>query len=73
MIECSSTVENIYVLYSCVIVFLKILTNAQTPLTIVMTMQPVPISMVLLIALAILVTWGMVHIAKVTILYQRKR
>ena len=66
MMECLSIVESMcFSIYSCFIAFLQISTNAQTQLTIVMTMQPVPISMVHLIVLAILVTWAMVHFAKV--------
>ena len=51
---------------------LKISTNAQTPLTIVTTTQPVQILMVHLIVLAVLVTLEMEHLAKVIIFYNRK-
>ena len=73
MMECLSIVESMYFsIYSCFIAFLQISTNAQTQLTIVTTMQPVPISMVHLTVLVVLVTLEIVLIVKVVFFYNRK-
>ena len=57
----------IFVLYF----LFQISPNVQTRLTIVTITQYVPISLLHLIVVAILVIWGMEHIAKVS-LYDRK-